>query len=167
MNASSVMTLTMTQLMSAINLRLWSQNHKWLKYCFFSRLVPAAGNFCPQRGQSCDNFSQSKSACSVGSSWKVFPYLFFHCHLHLYALQDETVQREKSLKCIFFWIIIIFKGLLALTLWLKNTSVVQEAVLAHQAALVYAVQQPQLKVWWLPTRAGKFPRPTDLSTTKN
>lgn len=129
------MTLTMTQLMSAINLRLWSQNHKWLKYCFFRRLVPAAGNCCPQRGQSCDNFSQSKSAC---------PWFWLYWQL----LKDVSIpflplapapawtsgwncSERKILPNVIFKKIIIFRGLLWLSV-LANSPVIQEAVLAHQ-----------------------------------
>lgn len=69
--------------------------------------MPAAGNYCPQREQSCDNFSQSKPACPCFCLyWQLLKvvfirFFFFHWHLHLYSLQDETVKREKSLQRIF------------------------------------------------------------------
>lgn len=121
--------------MSAINLRLWSQNHKWLNYCFFKRLLPAAENYCPQRGQSCDNFSQSKSACPW---FCLYLQLLKDVSIHFLSLVPALVctsgwnsSERKIPPNVFFKIILILKGLVQLS-ELAYSPVIQEAVLAHQ-----------------------------------
>lgn len=122
--------------MSAINLRLWSQNYKWLKYCFFKRLVPAAENYCPQRGQSCDNFSQSKSACPCFCLyWQLLkdvsiPFLSLS-PASLCTSGWNSSERKIPPNVYIFKIIIIFKGLLWIS-ELAYSPVIQEAVLVHQ-----------------------------------
>lgn len=130
----------------------------------FKRLLPTTGNYCPQWGQACDSFSQSQhvhGSAFIGNSWKIFPFLFFCWHQHLYILQNETVQRDKITPNIFF----SWKGLV----WFSElvySPVSQEMVLAHQRVQdhcfcsgLHCFKQPQLRGWWLSTRARKVPSP--------
>lgn len=120
--------------MSAINLRLWSQNHKWMNYCFFKRLVPAAGNYCPQRGQPSDNFSQSKPACPwFCLHWQLLKDISIHflsLALAPVCTSGWNSPERKIPPNVFFLIIIIFTGLV----WLSElvySPLIQEAVLSH------------------------------------